>query len=360
VQNDMFKEFIARGTQRLPVRAHLRLVTDVIEHATRSLPEFNPISVSGYHIREAGATAPEEVAFTLADGIGYVEAARARGLDPDAFLPRVSFFFAAHDHVFEEVAKFRAARRMWAGITRDRFGAKDPRSRMLRFHTQTGGSTLQARQIDVNVVRVTLQAFAAVLGGTQSLHTNGKDEALWLPSEDSAVLALRTQQVIAYESGAADVVDPLGGSPYVEALTDAVEARAREILERIDRMGGVIAAIEQGYPQRTIEQSAYAALRRVESGEDVVVGVNRFEGDDEPSAAPFSIDASVERDAVARVKAVRARRDAARAQGALDRLRASLSTDENLLPRVLEAVEARATIGEILQAFEDRWGTFRA
>jgi methylmalonyl-CoA mutase N-terminal domain/subunit len=358
VQNDLLKEFIARGTQRLPVRPSMRLVTDVIEHAVREIPQFNPISISGYHIREAGATAPEEVAFTLADGIGYVEAALARGLAVDAFAPRLSFFFAAHHPLFEEVAKFRAARRLWARLMQERFRAKDPRSLMLRFHTQTGGSTLQARQVDVNVVRVTVQALAAVLGGTQSLHTNARDEALWLPSEDSAVLALRTQQVIAYESGAADVVDPLGGSPLVERLTDEVERRAREILDRIDRLGGVIPAIEQGYPQRTIEGSAYAAQRRIESGEDVVVGVNRFEAQDDVTPPPFTIDPAIEREAVERARAVRARRDAPRAAAALRALAAATAGDENLFPPVLDAVEARCTIGEILQVFEDRWGGF--
>jgi methylmalonyl-CoA mutase N-terminal domain/subunit len=360
VQNDMLKEFVARGTQRLPVRPSIRLVTDVIEHATKHLPEFNPISVSGYHIREAGATAPEEVALTLADGIGYVEAAVARGLDVDAFAPRISFFFAAHNHLFEEVAKFRAARRMWERIMAERFGAKDPKSRMLRFHTQTGGSTLQARQVDVNVVRVAYQALAAVLGGTQSLHTNSRDEALWLPSEESAVLALRTQQVLAYESGVPQVVDPLGGSPYVEALTDAVEARAKEILGKIDAMGGVVAAIEQGFPQRTIERSAYEAQQRVESGTDVVVGVNRFEQQDDRAPEPFAIDPAIERDAVLRVRAVRASRDAARAKEAMTRLAAALSKDDNLLPPVLAAVEARCTVGEIMQAMESRFGSFRA
>jgi methylmalonyl-CoA mutase N-terminal domain/subunit len=362
VQNDLLKEFVARGTQRLPVRPSMRLVTDVIEHATKALPRWNPISVSGYHIREAGATAPEEVGLTLADGIGYVEAARQRGLDVDAFAPRLSFFFAAHNHLFEEVAKFRAARRLWTRIVRERFGAKDPRSWMLRFHTQTGGSTLQATQTDVNVVRVTVQALAAVLGGTQSLHTNSRDEALSLPTEASAVLALRTQQVLAHESGAADVADPLGGSPLVERLTDEVERAAEEILHRIDRMGGIIPAIEQGFPQRTIEQSAYAAQRRIESGEDVVVGLNRFRDEAEGTVAPppFAIDPGIERAAVERVRAVRASRDAATATAALAALRDATATKDNLLPHVLRAVEARATVGEVFQVFEDRFGSFRS
>ncbi|MFM8386710.1 MAG: methylmalonyl-CoA mutase [Planctomycetia bacterium] len=356
VQNDLFKEFIARGTQRLPVRPSLRVVTDVIEHATRMLPSFNPISISGYHIREAGSTAVEEVAFTLADGVGYVEAARERGLDVDAFAPRLSFFFNAHNNLFEEVAKFRAARRLWGSIMRERFGARDPRSGMLRFHTQTAGSTLQSRQVDVNVVRVTLQALAAVLGGTQSLHTNGRDEALALPSEASAVLALRTQQVIAYESGAADVVDPLGGCPYVERLTDEVEARARAILEEIDRMGGMLAAVEAGWPQRRIEASAYEAQRRIESAEDVVVGVNRFDDGSPPQAGTFRVDPAVEGRAVERVRAVRARRPAAAHQAALARLDADAISGANLFPAVLQAVEAWATVGEIMGVLERRLG----
>ncbi|MGE0193476.1 MAG: methylmalonyl-CoA mutase [Planctomycetota bacterium] len=361
VQNDLFKEFVARGTQRLPVRPSLRLVTDVIEHATRHLPKLNPVSISGYHIREAGSTAVEEVAFTLAHGIGYVEQALARGLDVDDFAPRLSFFFNAHNHLFEEVAKFRAARRLWASIMADRFGAKDPASLMLRFHTQTGGSTLQARQVDVNVVRVTVQALAAVLGGTQSLHTNGRDEALALPSEESAVLALRTQQVLGYESGVTDVVDPLGGSPYVERLTDEIEARARAWIARIDAAGGTIAAVEAGIPQRAIEASAYEAQRRIESGADVVVGVNRFASDDEAAPELFRIDPALETEACERVRAWRARRDAGACAAALGAL-AAAAADEgiNVFPAVLAAVEAGATVGEVLQVFEDRYGTFLA
>ncbi|MEZ6006471.1 MAG: methylmalonyl-CoA mutase family protein [Planctomycetota bacterium] len=361
VQNDLFKEFVARGTQRLPVRPSLRLVTDVIEHATRHLPKFNPVSISGYHIREAGSTAVEEVAFTLAHGIGYVEEAMSRGLAVDDFAPRLSFFFNAHNHLFEEVAKFRAARRLWASIMAERFGAKDPSSLMLRFHTQTGGSTLQARQVDVNVVRVTVQALAAVLGGTQSLHTNGRDEALALPSEESAVLALRTQQVLGYESGVTDVVDPLGGSPYVEQLTDEIEARARAWIARIDDAGGTIAAVEAGLPQRAIETSAYEAQRRIESGDDVVVGVNKFASDDEASPELFRIDPALETEACERVQAWRARRDANAWREALASL-AAVAADEgaNVFPAVLVAVEAGATVGEVLQVFEDRYGTFLA
>jgi methylmalonyl-CoA mutase N-terminal domain/subunit len=361
VQNDLFKEFIARGTQRLPVRPSMRLVTDVIEHATRHLPKFNPVSISGYHIREAGSTAVEEVAFTLADGIGYVEAALDRGLAVDDFAPRLSFFFNAHNHLFEEVAKFRAARRLWASIMAERFGAQDPSSLMLRFHTQTGGSTLQARQVDVNVVRVTVQALAAVLGGTQSLHTNGRDEALALPSEESAVLALRTQQVLAHESGVTEVVDPLGGCPYVESLTDAIEQGARTWLERIDAAGGTLAAVEAGLPQRAIEASAYAAQQRIESAEDMVVGVNCFTSDDEARPPRFQLDPALEDDARARIAAWRARRDAAATDAALAALRTAVADEgANLFEPVLAAVEAHATVGEVMQVLEDRYGTFLA
>ncbi|MDJ0973874.1 MAG: methylmalonyl-CoA mutase family protein [Planctomycetota bacterium] len=358
VQNDLFKEFIARGTQRLPVRPSLRLVTDVIEHAMRELPKFNPVSISGYHIREAGATAVEELAFTLADGIGYVEAAIERGLDVDAFAPRLSFFFNAHNHLFEEVAKFRAARRLWARIMTERFGAKNPRSLKLRFHTQTGGSTLQARQVDVNVVRVTLQALAAVMGGTQSLHTNGRDEALSLPSEEAAVLALRTQQVIAHESGVTDVIDPLGGSPYVEALTDQVEAGAVALIEKIDAMGGTLAAVEAGYPQSVIEKSAYEAQKRIESKADVIVGVNRFEAEDEATPEMFELDPSIETRARERIAAFRAARDTAAAEAARSALAEAVDGTANLFPAVLAAVEAHCTIGEIMQTLEARYGTF--
>ena len=359
LQNDLLKEFAARGTWRFPVRPSMRLVTDVIAYATDALPKWNPVSVSGYHVREAGSTAVQEVAFTLADGVAYVEAAVARGLPVDRFAPRLSFFFAAHNHLFEEAAKFRAARRIWARTMKERFGAKDPRSLALRFHVQTGGSTLQARQIDCNVVRVTVQALSAVLGGAQSLHTNAKDEALALPSEEAAVLALRTQQVLAYESGAADVVDPLGGSPYVEALTDAIDREASALMARIDAMGGAVAAIEQGWYSREIERSAYEAQRRLESGRDVVVGVNRFEGDDAPSAPAFAIDPATEARAVERVRAFRAKRDGERACRALGLLTAAARSGDNLVPHVLAAVEARATVGETMTALESVFGLHR-
>src|SRR5262245_3895009 len=359
LQNDLLKEFAARGTYRLPVGPSMRVVTDVIEYATDRMPRWNPISVSGYHIREAGSTAVQEVGFTLADGIAYVQAAIARGLDVDRFAPRISFFFAAHNDLFEEVAKFRAARRVWAREVARRFRTSESKSLALRFHTQTGGSTLQARQIDVNVVRVTVQALAAVLGGTQSLHTNGRDEALALPTEASAILALRTQQVLAYESGVADVVDPLGGSPYVEALTDAIDREATALIERIDRMGGAARSIEQGFYAREIERSAYEAQKRVESGEDVVVGVNRFESDDgagAPVEPQFTLNPETERRAVERVRAFRAARDGKATAAALARLRTAATGAENLVPHVGACVEARATVGEVMQTLEDVLG----
>ena len=359
LQNDMLKEFAARGTYRFPVRPSMRLVTDVIAYTAAACPKWNPISISGYHIREAGSTAVQEVAFTLADGIAYVEGARARGLDVDAFAPRLSFFFNAHNDLFEEVAKFRAARRIWARLMKERFQAKDPKSLALRFHTQTAGSTLQAQQTDVNVVRVTIQALAAVLGGTQSLHTNGKDEALALPTEASAILALRTQQVLAHESGVANVVDPLGGAPFVEALTDALDGAATALIARIDEMGGAVAAIEQGFYQREIEKSAYEAQKRVESGADVIVGVNRFSTGEPPEPAPFALDPATETRAVERVRAVRASRDGRAARAALDALYAASATDENLVGRVVACVEARSTLGEIMASLERRFGVYR-
>jgi len=360
IQNDILKEYVARGTYRFPVAPSMRLVCDSFRFCAEVLPRWNPISVSGYHMREAGATAAQELAFTLAHGVAYVEAAVAAGLAVDAFAPRLSFFFNAHSHLFEEVAKFRAARRMWAHLMRDRFGAKERESQLLRFHAQTAGSTLQSRQIDVNVVRTTLQALAAVLGGAQSLHTNGRDEALALPTEASATLALRTQQVIAHESGVADVVDPLGGCPYVEALTDALEAQARGLLERVDRMGGAVKAIEARFPQREIERSAYAAQRRVEAGEDVVVGVNRYEegGGEEP--ALFVADPK-ERDAlVAGLRELRAGRDARAWRAALDGLRAACASPRApLCPALLACVEAYATVGEICAVMEGEFGVHR-
>ena len=357
IQNDILKEYVARGTYRFPVAPSMRLITDTFRWCSENLPRWNPISISGYHIREAGATAVQEVAFTLADGIAYVQAAVDAGLDVDAFAGRLSFFFNAHNNLLEEVAKFRAARRMWATIMRERFGAKKERSLLLRFHTQTAGSTLQSRQIDCNVVRTTLQALAAVLGGTQSLHTNGRDEALALPTEESARLALRTQQVIAHESGAADVVDPLGGSPYIESLTDAIESRAMELIERIDRLGGAPKAI--GFMRQGIERSAYEAQRRIESGEDVVVGVNRFELEEEEPPAIFEIDTAAQEEVAAGLRELRETRDSAATDAALAALTEACRGDANLMPFILDAVEAEATVGEVCKAMESVFGVYR-
>jgi len=357
IQNDILKEYVARGTYRFPVAPSMRLITDTFRWCSANVPRWNPISISGYHMREAGATAVQEVAFTLADGMAYVQAALDAGLDVDAFASRLSFFFNAHNRLFEEVAKFRAARRMWAKAMRERFGAKDDRSCLLRFHTQTAGSTLQSRQIGVNVVRTAMQALAAVLGGTQSLHTNGMDEALALPTEESARLALRTQQVLAHETGVTEVVDPLGGSPYVEALTDGIEQRAGELIARIDRMGGATKAI--GFMRREIERSAYEAQRRVESGDDVVVGVNEYVLDEESQPALFEID-EAEGDRVrADLAALRKSRDGARVGSALAALEGACRGDGDLMPVILACVEAEATVGEICGAMETVFGTYR-
>jgi methylmalonyl-CoA mutase N-terminal domain/subunit len=357
IQNDILKEYIARGTYRFPVEPSMRLITDTFRFCADSVPRWNPISVSGYHIREAGATAVQEVAFTLANGIAYVQAAVDSGLDVDRFGARLSFFFNAHNHLFEEVAKFRAARRLWAKIMRERFGAKDDRSCLLRFHTQTAGSTLQSRQIDVNVVRTTMQALAAVLGGTQSLHTNGRDEALALPTEASARLALRTQQVLGYEAGVTDVVDPLGGSPYVEQLTDEVETRATALIERIDKLGGAVNALD--FMRGEIERSAYEAQQRQESGRDVVVGVNRFEEEEEAGDADlFRIDPQERDRIVADLKDLRAGRDQPAVDRALDDLKRACDGSKSLLPPILRCVESYATLGEICRTMEHVFGTY--
>ncbi|HEV3468863.1 MAG TPA: methylmalonyl-CoA mutase family protein [Pyrinomonadaceae bacterium] len=359
VQNDILKEYIARGTYIYPPAPSLRLVTDTFAFCAREVPNWNTISISGYHIREAGSTAVQEVAFTLADAVAYVEAAVAAGLVVDEFAPRLSFFFNAHNNLLEEVAKFRAARRLWARLMRDRFGARDPRSQMLRFHTQTAGSTLTAQQPEVNAVRTTIQALAAVLGGTQSLHTNSLDEALALPTEASARLALRTQQVIAHESGVADTVDPLAGSYAVEHLTDEVERRALDYVEKIDAMGGMLRAIETGYVQREIQEAAYSYQRAVETGEAVVVGVNRFRSEEEAPVETLRIDPSVERAQVERVRALRERRDAERVEVALTLLEGAARGTENLLPHILACVEAYATVGEISHRLRRVWGEYR-
>jgi methylmalonyl-CoA mutase N-terminal domain/subunit len=360
VQNDILKEYIARGTWIYPPRASMRLVTDVFEFASRDLPRWNTISISGYHMREAGATAAQELAFTLADGIAYVEAAVARGLAVDDFAPRLSFFFAAWSELFEEVAKFRAARRMWARIMRQRFGASNARSMMCRFHTQTAGSSLTAQSIDNNVVRTTLQALAAVLGGTQSLHTNSRDEALALPTAESARLALRTQQILAHEAGVTETPDPLAGSYFVESLTDQLEAAATAYLDEIDALGGTLSAIEGGFQQRQIQESAYRVQREIERGDRVVVGVNRFR-DDAPATRPAlqRIDPEGERRQAAGVRRVRAERDPGAWEAAMRRLGDEALGDANLLPPIIEAVAAYATVGEIADRLRSAWGVHR-
>ena len=359
VQNDILKEYVARGTYIYPPRPSMRLIVDTFAYCRDHLPNWNTISISGYHIREAGATAVQEVAFTLADGIAYVDAALAAGLDVDDFAPRLSFFFNAHNNLFEEVAKFRAARRMWARIMAERFGAANERSKVLRFHTQTGGSTLTAQQPENNIVRVTLQALAAAMGGTQSLHTNGFDEALGLPTTRAAKIALRTQQIVGYESGVADTADPLGGSYYVERLTNEVEAAATAYLDRIEEMGGAVAAIEAGYLQEEIEGAAYAYAKAVDDGEKVVVGVNRFVDDTEEPVEVFPIDAALQREQVQRLARVRAERDQAGVDAALADVRAAARGTRNILVPMKEALRRMATLGEVSDALRDEWGVHR-
>jgi len=359
LQNDILKEYIARGTYIYPPAPSLRLVTDVFSYCADEVPNWNTISISGYHIREAGSTAVQEVAFTLADGIAYVDAAIAAGLTVDEFAPRISFFFNAHNNLLEEIAKFRAARRLWARIMRERFNAQDPRSMMLRFHTQTAGSSLTAQQPEVNVVRTTIQALAAVLGGTQSLHTNSMDEALALPTEAAARLALRTQQVIAFESGVADTADPLAGSYAIEQLTNEVEEAAAEYLQKIDGLGGMLRAIEKGYVQREIQEAAYRYQKAIESNDAVVVGVNRFQVESEQQVQTLRIDPAREREQIERVRAVRQTRNPKVALKALEKLQQAATTAENLVPRILECVEAHATVGEISYRLRKVWGEYR-
>jgi methylmalonyl-CoA mutase N-terminal domain/subunit len=359
VQNDILKEYIARGTYIFPPRFSLRLITDVFAYCQSSLPRWNTISISGYHIREAGSTAVQELAFTFGNAIAYVEAARARGLDFDVFGERLSFFFNTHNDFLEEIAKFRAARRMWARIAKERFAAANPRAMMLRFHAQTAGSSLTAQQPDNNVVRVGLQALAAVLGGAQSLHTNSRDEALGLPTADAARLALRTQQIIAFESGVTNTVDPVGGSFAIESLTDEVERQATAYLEKIDELGGMLAAIESGWVQKQIQDAAYAYQRSIESRDRLVVGVNAYQMDEAASVPRQILDANRESEQVARVQQKRRTRNAAAVDDALARLEAAARGDENLMPAILTAVEAYATIGEISNVFRRVHGEFR-
>ncbi|MGB6431877.1 MAG: methylmalonyl-CoA mutase family protein [Candidatus Acidiferrales bacterium] len=362
VQNDILKEYIARGTYIYPVRPAMRIVTDLFAWCRTELPAWNTISISGYHIREAGSTAAQEVAFTLADGIAYVEAAIAAGSAVDEFGPRLSFFFNAHNDLLEEIAKFRAARRLWARIMRERFGARDPRSMMLRFHAQTAGSSLTAQQPENNLVRVAIQALAAVLGGCQSLHTNALDEALALPSENAALLALRTQQILAHETGVAQTVDPVGGSYAIEHLTDEIETRARAAIERIDALGGMLRAIETGYVQREIQKSAYEYQQAVERRDEIVVGVNQYaasEQGEQPRVPLLRIDETTERDQIERLRALRARRDSARAALAVAEVGRRARTAENLLPAIQTAVEAFATVGEVSDAMRQVFGEYQ-
>jgi methylmalonyl-CoA mutase, N-terminal domain len=359
VQNDILKEYIARGTYIYPVRQAMRIVTDIFAWCRAELPNWNAISISGYHIREAGSTAVQEAAFTLADGIAYVEAAVAAGLEVDSFAAQLSFFLNSHNGLLEEVAKFRATRRLWARIMHERFGAKDERSMMLRFHAQTAGSSLTAQQAENNIVRVALQALAAVLGGCQSLHTNSLDEALSLPTEGAALLALRTQQVIAHESGVTNTIDPCAGSYAIERLTNEIEAGARDYISKIDAMGGMLRAIETGYVQQEIQKSAYEYQQAIERGAQVVVGVNRFQAETEKPIPMLRIDPEIEREQVVRLNALRAKRDAAKAKAALAEVERRARGNENLMPAILGAVEAYATVGEISDAMRRAFGEYQ-
>jgi len=358
VQNDVLKEYIARGTYIYPPAQAMRIITDIFSYANQHVPEWNTISISGYHMREAGSTAVQEVAFTLANGMTYVQAAINAGLDVDKFAPRLSFFFNAHSNFLEEVAKYRAARRMWARIMRDRFGAKNPKSMMLRFHTQTAGSTLTAQQPENNIVRTTLQAMSAVLGGTQSLHTNSFDEALALPTEQAVRVALRTQQIIAYESGAAQTIDPLAGSYYVESLTNQIEANANAYLEKIDAMGGMLKAIDRGYVQQEIQNAAYEYQKAVDEKQAIVVGVNSFTLVHENPIPLLHIDEALERKQVERVRALRAKRGQAKWEAAMKRVEETAKGTGNLMPVIIEAVEANATVGEISDSMRHVYGEY--
>ena len=359
IQNDILKEYIARGTYIYPPQQSLRIVTDIFAFCEREVPQWNTISISGYHIREAGATAVQEVAFTFANAIAYVQAAIDAGLDVNSFGQRLSFFFNAHNDFLEEVAKFRAARRLWARIMRDRFGATNPRAQQLRFHTQTAGSTLTGQQPDNNIVRVAVQALSAVLGGTQSLHTNGRDEALALPTEGAARIALRTQQIIGFESGVAHTVDPFAGSYHIEKLTNDIESGARELIARIEGVGGTLAAIEAGYIQRQVQESAYRAQLAIDAGEAVVVGVNRFQTEEHSTIEVFQVDPELEAQQVARTRKVRQARDQGRAKAALDEVARAAGTSDNLVPTVIAAVESHATVGEIADTLRGVFGEYR-
>src|SRR5712672_2523201 len=359
VQNDILKEYIARGTYIYPVRPAMRIVTDIFAWCRESLPKWNTISISGYHIREAGSTAVQEVAFTLANGIAYVQAALDAGLRVDEFAPQLSFFFNAHNDLLEEIAKYRAARRLWARIMAERFGAKDPRSLMLRFHAQTAGSSLTAQQPENNIVRVAIQALAAVLGGCQSLHTNSMDEALALPTEDAALIALRTQQIIAHETGVTNTIDPVAGSYAIEQLTSEIEGGAKAYIEKIDSLGGMLKAIESGFVQTEIKKAAYEYQRAVETKEQIVVGVNDFVAEEERGIPTLRIDPQIEREQIQRLQALRAKRDSTKAKASIDELERRASTTENLMPAILGAVEAYATVGEISDALRRSFGEYQ-
>ncbi|MFA4700573.1 methylmalonyl-CoA mutase family protein [Pyrococcus kukulkanii] len=361
VQNDILKEYIARGTYIFPPQPSMRLTTDIIMYCAENIPKWNPISISGYHIREAGANAVQEVAFTLADGIEYVKAVIERGMDVDKFAPRLSFFFAAHNNFLEEIAKFRAARRLWAYIMKEWFNAKNPRSMMLRFHTQTAGSTLTAQQPENNIIRVAIQALAAVLGGTQSLHTNSYDEALSLPTEKSVRIALRTQQIIAYESGVVDTVDPLGGAYYIEWLTDHIFEEALKYIEKIQKMGGMMRAIERGYIQKEIAEAAYKYQKEIEEGKRIIVGVNKFVTDEPIEVEILKVDPSIREKQIERLKKLRSERNNKKVEEALDKLRnAAESEDENLMPYIIEAHRHLATLQEVTDVLREVWGEYRA
>jgi methylmalonyl-CoA mutase N-terminal domain/subunit len=360
IQNDLLKEYIARGTYIYPPQPSLRVITDIFAFCAEKVPNWNTISISGYHIREAGSSAAQEIAFTLADGIAYVDAAVKTGLDVDTFASRLSFFFNVHNNFFEEIAKFRAARRLWAKIMKERFHAKDPRSWMLRTHAQTAGSTLTAQQPDNNIMRVTIQALAAVLGGTNSLHTNSKDEALALPTEDSVRIALRTQQVIAYESGVADTIDPMAGSYFIESLTDQLEAKAMEYIERIDKLGGAVKGIEAGYQQREIHEAAFRYQQAIEDKEQVIVGVNDFTVTEDNQGELLKIDLTLENEQKRKLAAVKAERNQAAAQAALEKVEATARGEGNLMPVIIDAVRAYATLGEISDAMRRVFGEYQA
>ena len=359
IQNDILKEYSARGTYIYPPTPSMRLITNIFEFCSKNVPNWNTISISGYHIREAGSTAAQEIAFTLADGIAYVEAAIKAGMDIDTFAGRLSFFFNSHNDLLEEVAKFRAARKIWAKLMKERFGAKDPRSWMLRFHTQTAGSTLTAQQPENNVVRVAIQTLAAVMGGTQSLHTNSKDEAMALPTEDSVRVALRTQQIVAYESGVCDTIDPLAGSYYVESLTANLETKAMEYIEKIDKMGGAVKAIEQGFVQKEIADSSYAYQKEVEAGRNVVVGMNKFQIKEKPVEGLLRVDPSVGEGQIKKLQAMKAARDNVAVKNKLEELRKAAKTETNLMPYILDAVRVYSTEGEICNVLRDIFGEYR-